>query len=519
MLQTAQTREELASQEEETRALFDRLTQREDDVVDRVHNASIEFMSTPQQDEAQERLDALRAELAEERARFTQATVKLGHDRLALDEDRRALQEERRQWEVDRMLSELPPTPAAEEMQTIPEKPVALVTRAPRPIHSPRKQPGKVAPRRSPVKPIAGPSKASIGPQPTKVHAGGKKTRRRSSLLEGVKGFSLSPSKRDVVVSPFETEYVATKSNVAVEQLSLPAVVDPKGVAAPLITSTFAFPPPSPLAKLPLQDELFSRPTTSDASAPAAAMNEAHPPLAANTTALPVSQPPAVSAVAETPSTRPFPLAKPHARNMIHAYSPARPSPLSRILLLANSPGSPDSIPFTPMSRLDERSEGDDGMPDESPTPALPHTGAPHTLSLEEELGLIDEDSPLREMPVEPNRPPARKTGTKSGERRQTRQADAQEKGRASVAPRTASTATVVTTEKENDTRKATRATGSRSGAVRSSALPGGRAPATAPLQVGKPKDGAVTKTKAPPVVLPRRVPVDGSAPSRRPFS
>lgn len=47
------------------------------------------------------------------------------------------------------------------------------------------------------------------------------------------------------------------------------------------------------------------------------------------------------------PTSKPFPLAKSLSRNVAHAYSPAKPSPLSRILLLADSPegSSPTHAP------------------------------------------------------------------------------------------------------------------------------------------------------------------------------
>ena len=52
-------------------------------------------------------------------------------------------------------------------------------------------------------------------------------------------------------------------------------------------------------------------------------------------------------------------MAKPlAAARMVHAYSPAKPSPLSRILMLANSPESPD-IERPQLGALEEEMEGD----------------------------------------------------------------------------------------------------------------------------------------------------------------
>jgi hypothetical protein len=62
----------------------------------------------------------------------------------------------------------------------------------------------------------------------------------------------------------------------------------------------------------------------------------------------------------KTPAKRPYPIAKPLAQRMVHAYSPARPSPLSRILML-NSPDSLDSSSF----------EGNSSTIDGLPRPGL----------------------------------------------------------------------------------------------------------------------------------------------------
>ena len=53
------------------------------------------------------------------------------------------------------------------------------------------------------------------------------------------------------------------------------------------------------------------------------------------------------------PFRRPFPMAKPLAPHMTHAYSPVKPSPLSRILMLADSPESP------PLPKPDEENRAE----------------------------------------------------------------------------------------------------------------------------------------------------------------
>jgi hypothetical protein len=46
---------------------------------------SVELMTVPQHDEQQERLTSMRTQLEEERNRFTEATIQLGHERTAIE--------------------------------------------------------------------------------------------------------------------------------------------------------------------------------------------------------------------------------------------------------------------------------------------------------------------------------------------------------------------------------------------------------------------------------------------------
>ncbi|KAG6814465.1 hypothetical protein H0H87_008560, partial [Tephrocybe sp. NHM501043] len=122
----------------------------------------------------------------------------------------------------------------------------------------------------------------------------------------------------------------------------------------------------------------------------------------------PLDSPPenTVPAIPSTPPAArlPFPVAKPFAQRMIHAYSPAKPSPLSRILMLGNSPNSPGSsgggsgdvsslhIPVT---------EEDKHVPGFEDFPIFP----PVQMSLAAELGLPESpsDRPLQDKKLEPN--------------------------------------------------------------------------------------------------------------------
>ncbi|KAL1678883.1 Afadin and alpha-actinin-binding-domain-containing protein [Schizophyllum commune] len=152
---------------------------------------------------------------------------------------------------------------------------------------------------------------------------------------------------------------------------------------------TFVLPPPSPRTSLPPQPALppmafppLNLPSLSAAPTPSA-------PVAAPSSAPLSTLPP------RTPG-RGYPVAKPLASRMIHAYSPAQPSPLSRILMLGNSPGSDgDSRP--PISALDPLREEDEhamdeeedgrGVIDDDDNPFSPMvTRKP--MSLAEELGV-----------------------------------------------------------------------------------------------------------------------------------
>jgi hypothetical protein len=100
-----------------------------------------------------------------------------------------------------------------------------------------------------------------------------------------------------------------------------------------------------------------------------------------------------------TPMRRPFPVAKPLVSHMIHAYSPVKPSPLSRILMLSNSPNTPleemTTIPEGGLGSLEEMGRYDD---DDDEGMMITETPEPLQMSLAAELGVesppdvMDED-------------------------------------------------------------------------------------------------------------------------------
>lgn len=269
------------------------------------------------------------------------------------------------------MLAELPPTPApAASTSTVPALTITTSARPQSPPpRSPRKSPGKR--------------------KPTGRVASGKKTRvsRRSS------GLGLSPVKK--VIPPFETEVIPSSVQIPAFTASISLPPSQLPIAAPV----FVLPPPSPAASLRkhvppevdhpsqppmLQPPVFLPNSVSDSALPARA--EPSAPIATSKSAPVLAE----AGPSTPPPHRPFPMAKPLAARMVHAYSPAKPSPLSRILMLANSPESPD-IERPRLGALDEEMEGDE---EESPTPAA--TVAPPVLappkSLAEALGVSESD-------------------------------------------------------------------------------------------------------------------------------
>lgn len=128
-----------------------------------------------------------------------------------------------------------------------------------------------------------------------------------------------------------------------------------------ILPTSFVLPPPSPGTSLPPPDTLLGAFTGTSSNGQAKMAESANGVASLTPLETPVDpivsepipedlQPGVASAIApvETPfaTKRPFPIAKPLASHMTHAYSPAKPSPLSRILMLAGSPDSPELRPF-----------------------------------------------------------------------------------------------------------------------------------------------------------------------------
>ncbi|KAI8996403.1 hypothetical protein BD414DRAFT_199770 [Trametes punicea] len=448
-----EAQKQAAASAAQVQELFDRFTEEQAATTHHVMDMSVDLMTAPAQDEERQRLDARFKELEEERRKFTEAAVRLGKEKAALEAERLKFLEEKRSWQVDVMLADLPPTPAPGASVPSPVmRPLPAPARASGPAsRTPRKHKAKLA-----------------SPRKTRVS-------RRSSGLASLAPGPTSAKATSKVTLPFETEVIPSLASPVrpLPEFKTSMAASP-APPPPFLPGGFVLPPPSPAASLPSRDtgctalppipplpkleippprhEILekSMDTASGQSETATSSNNPGPSTDPSTSTAPGPK---------TPGARPFPMAKPFAARMIHAYSPAKPSPLSRILMLANSPDSPDGVQLASLPE----SSVEDSMEQE----AAPHNPEP-VRSLAEELGVSeDDDSPLRERPPKDNaQGTKRKAGTSESERHvpplRTAVRD-KGKGRADVQPGPASCARAGgTLEKENVKRAKLSASGAK---------------------------------------------------------
>ncbi|KAG1812890.1 Afadin and alpha-actinin-binding-domain-containing protein [Suillus subaureus] len=351
----------------ETQALLMQIASQTSSTERDTRDESVELMTQPERDFAAERLERMKTELDEERRKFTDAAVKLGKEKAALETERTQFLEEKRSWHVEQMLTDLPPTPTTTS-QPAPRPPQAHKIKSPRKSPMKPKVVGKVASRKTRV------------------------SRRSSS-------FSIPPPSK--MEPAYETEVIP----IAIPLAAFEALGKKPTLAQSVLPSAFVLPPRSPRTSLPpveafLPPVITTHQTTSVGKS--CTSTDAGSGFASNTdtSSLDCTSPPAQALAAipkivlpspKTPpapvvnTRRPFPLAKPLAPHMSHAYSPAKPSPLSRILMLANSPDSMDGV--------SEESEG-------SLTSVVPPPIATKKTFLS---GSESDDSPLREKKTESN--------------------------------------------------------------------------------------------------------------------
>ncbi|OCB87664.1 hypothetical protein A7U60_g5190 [Sanghuangporus baumii] len=316
-------------------------------------------------------LEKIRKELDHARKKVDEAALTLKDEKAALEEERQAFYREQRLWCSQMAIphgDERPSKPTGLEAYfDAPAEPLELPTSPSRSL-----RPGKK--NASPRKGIASHRPTAIPRSPARPSfAVGKVSKKlRNGTPKKPSGPLLGASTRQSrVIPPMETEVVPTVP-------SLPATASAQSLIVP---DSFVLPPPSPLASIPpSQSKLLSK-----------------KPLPAPSFDVPDDftdeQPNDTRDTHNPVSKRPFPVAKPLAEHMIHAYSPARPSPLSRIMMLANSPAQS----FAPAK--DRLLFGSVATGDEHQPSAGPSSGTV-PMMLEEELGIGDESDALDDSPL-----------------------------------------------------------------------------------------------------------------------
>ncbi|KAF8621814.1 hypothetical protein AX15_007486 [Amanita polypyramis BW_CC] len=255
---------------------------------------------------------------AQEKEKTEQITRDLEKERKALADDARkfyekkaAFEAEKSSWETQKITIEKAPPP---QVTTVP--PVAVMP--------PSQE--NIATQRRPSKQRV--TRKAQGKSPMKTFKVGKSNRRKAVTTAQIRKSLSSPSSNKVIPS-YETEVIplpvpsitltGTK-NGEVDNLNM------SPTKAALLTTSFVLPPPSPAASLPRHPMNLGQPIP--------------PPqfLAPPNFTLPIESPSSMDEDEEVLNRRKFPVAKPLARQMIHAYSPMKPSPLSHVFIAPQSP-------------------------------------------------------------------------------------------------------------------------------------------------------------------------------------
>ena len=302
--------------------------------------------------------------------------------------------DEKRRWAVKKILSELPPTPGPDpDRASSPQSrnpTIKQLASSPARVR-PRKVGGskgisKVSSKRTTLTKRSPGSLTSLSPD---CLSSKKRSVRRGNAMEDTIDVLYEPGIRQA--DPTSATETGQRSTTPEDS---PLVTSPIATLAaemktslPLILPmTFTLPPPSPASSLAALDLGSISPN-------------------ANGLVPPLSTVPSFDAIPLAQSARP-PVARPHIfssprtprplvnTHLKHAYSPARPSPLSRILMIADSPpSSPFLRPVPPIEK-----EIKDVAHPESHTHIV--MGALSTRLLARVVkseAPIDEPSPLRE--------------------------------------------------------------------------------------------------------------------------
>ncbi|KIJ34811.1 hypothetical protein M422DRAFT_262997 [Sphaerobolus stellatus SS14] len=382
---------------------------------------SMELIGQPEYDALRDALNKRSKELGEERAKFTQAMIRLGKDKAELEAERERFLDEKQRWSVDQMLAEIPPTPGPDpDLVASPKSSSKAVKKQTSPRPKPQRKSSGPLGFGSPKK--AGPTRRRVSLEKADQAAAKKKARRESGIFEAVAMEVLYEPELEDSHSPSTAAFADAESQIlqrsTTPEDSPPHSVQEEEPPIPIKEKKSALPPPAPIAPPPAEPK--SKPTTLPLILPTAftlpppspqsSLSLKPLPLQSDSDSSDSSSPPSPSKPSSSsfdkiplaPHTRIF--SSPRTPNAAflppalkkHAYSPARPSPLSRILMIADSPNSPSipavTVPSIPEEEEDEEDESDD----------LEFVAA-HVHPAAQGRGILqplDEPSPLREKPI-----------------------------------------------------------------------------------------------------------------------
>ncbi|PFH50294.1 hypothetical protein AMATHDRAFT_4112 [Amanita thiersii Skay4041] len=372
-----------AAQIQEAQSLFDEFVQKhakftEEDTAKAASDAH-----------ERERLRQLELQLENEQERLSEEVIRLKKEKATFELERKS-------WEAQKMVADHSKVSPVKPMTVVSEHANTQLKPSAKKVNSRKKPPGK---------------------SPVKVFKVGKSSRRTATTASRVVRESSATSSTKVIPA-YETEVIPVpilpttrphkSSGSSRENLNLSKLPT-------LLTTSFVLPPPSPQASLPRHPVNLSQPVPPPQFLPSLTSTLPGLPDFVSpdmTNALPSYTPfdssplidemdPSSSAPINNPSThdvhQPFPVAKPLAQRMVHAYSPVKPSPLSRVLVATHwSDMSQDSdLEKSPSERQKETLEA---VVEEGDQPMLlgdterfpPVVQEQEEMSLAQQLGIPD---------------------------------------------------------------------------------------------------------------------------------
>ena len=248
-------------------------------------------------------------------------------------------------------------------------------------------------------------SKQPQAKSPIKSFKVGKSNRRKAVTAAQIRDSLPSPKEKKVIPS-FETEVIPVPvPTITLSRSQAEGTGKLNTKSASLLASSFVLPPPSPEASLPRYPMDLGQPIPPPQFLAPPNLTPSNLPKLPDFYDLKTSddfsshiplESQDMDEDQEMASLGRFPVAKPLAQRMAHAYSPIKPSPLSRVLVAAGSPDSSSShhsdVPFAQYrGALMTLREEDDSRLEQKHEPFPPTADREdEEMSLAQQLGIPD---------------------------------------------------------------------------------------------------------------------------------